>query len=186
MLFYQAGIAEADLEPSGDTSGIAAALGRLDEAEPVFQKALDDVVITAKDTTVSEHAANAVVIDSGAKNALLLSLIQLRGKLDGYKPVDKTKQKKHDSMVAYVDALRAKSEQRTASINKIVDSAPWTAKLKKDPEPVVAGGSESETAAPSAPPASEAPEDTTSDAPIDTNSEASEDTTPERVEETSQ
>ena len=161
MLFYQAGIAEADLDPAGDTSGIAAALGRLDEADIAFDKALDDVAAKAKATTMSEHAANAVVIDSGAKNTMLLCLIQLRAKLDGYKPLEKATQKKHDSMAAYIDALRAKSEQRTASIEKIINSAPWTSKLLKDPEPAAApGASGSETVGPST---TDTTEDTTTE-----------------------
>jgi hypothetical protein len=176
MLFYQAGIAEADLDPAGDTSGIAAAVGRLGEADIAFDKALDDVATKAKTTTVSEHAANPVVIESGAKNTMLLSLIQLRAKLDGYKPLEKATQKKHDSMAAYIDALRAKAEQRTASIEKIIDSAPWTSKLLKDPEPAAAPGtSESETAEPS-----------TADTAAPSSTDTTEDTTTEKVETATQ
>ncbi|MFL4472092.1 hypothetical protein ACERZ8_20240 [Tateyamaria armeniaca] len=134
MLFYQAAISDAELDPGGDTSGVAAALGRLDEAETAFEAALKDVAERAKTTTVSAHKETPVVIDTSAKDTLLISLIQVRGKLDGYKPKQLGGSVAHDSMAAYVDALRAKAEQRTGSVNRIVDSAPWTSKLQKDPE----------------------------------------------------
>lgn len=132
MQFYNAAIGDGGLDPDGDTSGIAAALGRLGDAEAAFSEALDDVGRRASETTRSEHKTNPVLLNSVAKDTLSLALMEVREKLDGYKPRKKDDSTPHKSMADYIDALRALSEKRSAAVNKIEDDAPWQAKLKKD------------------------------------------------------
>ena len=143
MLFYQAAIGEkGKVDPGSDTSGIAAAMGRLDEAEEAFKKALDDVTKRAAKTTKSEHKKNPVEMDAVARDRLALCLIQLREKLDGYKPKKVGTTEPHTSMIEYIDALRALSEKRSAAVKKVEADKPWLAKLKDDPKEDESEGSD--------------------------------------------
>lgn len=135
MRFYSAATTQADVDPSGDVSGIAGALAKLEAAETAFEAAVKEVSERAATVTLSEHKKRPVTLGGTAKEDLSLSLMTLRDQLDRYKPVDATTQKPHGEMVKYIDALRAKSEQRSAQIAKFVKDAPWTSKLKPDPEP---------------------------------------------------
>ena len=130
MAFHAAALAKAELDRGGDVSGISAAMGRLDTAEADFAEALQDVRTRAAKTTKAEHAETPVVIDPIAHDRLSLALIQLRSKLDGYKPLKAgSGGVPHDSMAEYIDALRARSEQRSGAVAKVVRDASWLAKL---------------------------------------------------------
>ncbi|MCF6233844.1 MAG: hypothetical protein L3J36_12230 [Rhodobacteraceae bacterium] len=136
MRFYCAATTDAAVDSSGDVSGIAGALAKLESAETAFEAALKEVVERAATVTRTEHKVTPVTLSGTAKDSLSLSLITTRNQLDHYKPIDTETQSEHAEMAKYIDALRAKSEQRSAQIAKIIRDAPWTSKLKPDPEPV--------------------------------------------------
>jgi hypothetical protein len=110
-------------------------MAKLESAETAFEAALKEVTERAATVTKSEHKATPVTLAGTAKDSLSLSLMTTRDQLDRYKPIDTETRKAHAEMAKYIDALRAKSEQRSALIAKIIRDASWTSKLKPDPEP---------------------------------------------------
>jgi hypothetical protein len=138
MRFYSAATTQADVDPSGDVSGIVGALAKLEAAEIAFEDAVKEVTERAATVTRSQHKANPVMLGGTAKEDLSLSLMTFRDQLNRYKPMDATTQKQHEEMAKYIDALRAKSEQRSAQIAKFAKDAPWTSKIQPDPEPKTA------------------------------------------------
>ncbi len=134
MRFYTAATTKARVDPNNDVSGIAGALAKLEAAEAAFEEAVKEVADRAATVTVSEHKANPVTLRGTAKEELSMCLMAFRDQADRYTPVDTETQKKHEEMAKYIDALRARSEQRSAAISKFVKDAPWTSKLKPDPK----------------------------------------------------
>lgn len=142
--FYKMATTDASptLSTSQDTSGIAAALAKLEDAEDAFDKAIDATIEEAKEITKAEAEAAAkknvidgqplvapVSLDKAARVGLVSALLRAQDQLRKFKALDEANVE-HKEMAKYVEALAAKCELRRQSVAKIVKSAPWTAYYK--------------------------------------------------------
>jgi hypothetical protein len=132
MTFYRMATTKAEpkLSAAGDSSGIAAALGRLVEAEAKFQAALDKAGEAAKLVTVEAAKDNPVELDPAAKAILASALLRAKDQAKKFKPLTEDRQP-HLEMAKYVDALAARAEQRLVATSRIAADRPWESLYKK-------------------------------------------------------
>jgi hypothetical protein len=132
MSFYRMATTKASpkLSGDGDSSGLAAALGRLVEAEAGFQAALDKAAEDAKLVTVEAARDAPVELDPKAKSVLVSALLRAKDQAKKFKPLAEDRSP-HTEMAKYVDALAARAEQRLTAVSKITADRPWEKLYKK-------------------------------------------------------
>ena len=137
MTFYTAALTEAQLADGADTSAIAAAIARLDEAQTEFDAALDRAIEEARTKTLADAGRDPAKIDPADSARLVSACMRLQDLLRGYQPRG-TDGTAHASMARFVDALAAKSEQRVSTVNGILKQEPWK-KFYKTGDPAPSG-----------------------------------------------
>ncbi len=131
MAFYQMATTTAVplVDRSKDISAINAALGTLEKNDKAFSDAVTALFDRNKTRTEGDVKADPGQPDQTLVVALQANLMRLSDALAKFKPVDPNGAQ-HKEMAAYVDALLAKTEQKTQAVNKVLVDQKWSTVFK--------------------------------------------------------